>query len=59
MQTQAVESSNLPSVLMRLCKHGIKSSITYSYYYTIMSFYHIRSGEGAKYEAVIHCCVLV
>ena len=29
------------------------------YYSTIMSFYHIRSREGAKYEAVIHCSVLV
>ena len=25
------------------------------YYSTIMSFYHIRSKEQAKYEAVIHC----
>ena len=24
-----------------------------------MSFYHIRSREGPKYEAVIHCSVLV
>ena len=24
-----------------------------------MSFYHIRSREQAKYEAVIHCIVLV
>ena len=30
-----------------------------TYYSTIMSFYHIRSREGAKYEAVIHCSVLV
>ena len=29
------------------------------YYSTIMSFYHIRSKEQAKYEAVIHCSVLV
>ena len=29
------------------------------YYSTIMSFYHIRSREQAKYEAVIHCSVLV
>ena len=29
------------------------------YYSTIMSFYHTRSREGAKYEAVIHCSVLV
>ena len=29
------------------------------YYSTIMSFYHIRSRESAKYEAVIHCSVLV
>ena len=30
-----------------------------SYYSTIMSFYQIRSRERAKYEAVIHCSVLV
>ena len=30
-----------------------------NYYSTIMSFYHIRSREQAKYEAVIHCSVLV
>ena len=29
------------------------------YYSTIMSFYQIRSRERAKYEAVIHCSVLV
>ena len=29
------------------------------YYSTMMSFYHIRSREGAKYQAVIHCSVLV
>ena len=29
------------------------------YYSTIMSFYHVRSKEQAKYEAVIHRCVLV
>ena len=29
------------------------------YYSTIMSFYHIRSRERAKYEAVIHRSVLV
>ena len=29
------------------------------YYSTIMSFYHIRSREQAKYEAVIHRSVLV
>ena len=29
------------------------------YYSTIMSFYHIRSREQPKYEAVIHCSVLV
>ena len=29
------------------------------YYSTIMSFYHIRSREGTKYKAVIHCSVLV
>ena len=30
-----------------------------SYYSTIMSFYHIRLRERGKYEAVIHCSVLV
>ena len=30
-----------------------------SYYSIIMSFYHIRSREQAKYEAVIHCSGLV
>ena len=30
-----------------------------NYYSTIMSFYHIRSREQAKYEAVIHRSVLV
>ena len=30
-----------------------------NYYSTIMSFYHIRSRERAKYEAVIHRSVLV
>ena len=29
------------------------------YYSTIMSFYQIMSRERAKYEAVIHCSVLV
>ena len=29
------------------------------YYSTIMSFYYIRSRERAKYEAVLHCSVLV
>ena len=29
------------------------------YYSTIMSFYHIRLRERTKYEAVIHCSVLV
>ena len=32
---------------------------TVVYYSTIMSFYQIRSRERAKYEAVIHCSVLV
>ena len=32
---------------------------TDAYYSTIMSFYHIRSREQAKYEAVIHRSVLV
>ena len=31
----------------------------YYHYSTIMPFYHIRSREGAKYEAIIHCSVLV
>ena len=36
---------------------GVESN---SYYYsTIMSFYHIRSREQAKYEAVLHRSVLV
>ena len=42
--------------------HGTKKAIllnNYTYYSTIMSFYHIRSREQAKYEAVIHCSVLV
>ena len=34
-------------------------TIIVGYYSTIMSFYHIRSREQAKYEAVIHCSVLV
>ena len=29
------------------------------YYSTIISFYHIRSRERAKCEAVIHCSALV
>ena len=29
------------------------------YYFTNMSFYHIRSRKRAKYEAVIHCSVLL
>ena len=33
--------------------------ITGIYYSAMMSFYHIRSREGAKYQAVIHCSVLV
>ena len=28
-------------------------------YSAIVSFYHIRSREGAKYKAVIQCSVLV
>ena len=32
---------------------------TKAYYSTVMSFYHIRSRECTKYEAVIHCSVLV
>ena len=31
----------------------------YYYYFTIMSFSHIMSREGAKYEALIHGTVLV
>ena len=34
-------------------------SYNYHYYSTIMSFYQIRSRERTKYEAVIHCSVLV
>ena len=40
-------------------KSMIITVIKLHYYSTIMSFYHIRSREGAKYEAVIHCSVLV
>ena len=29
------------------------------YYSTIMSFYHIRSRERGKHEAIIHCSVVV
>ena len=36
-----------------------KQSSKRCYYSTIMSFYHIRSREGAKYEAVIHCLTVV
>ena len=42
-----------PSIFSRQVKAIV------SYYSTIMSFYHIRSREGAKYETVIHCSVLV
>ena len=37
----------------------MKEVIMRLYYSTIMSFYHIRSRERAKYEAVIHRSVLV
>ena len=36
-----------------------KQIVIYIYYSTIMSFYHIRSRERAKYEVVIYCSVLV
>ena len=39
--------------------NNMSSSIMHYYYSTIMSFYHIRSREQAKYEAVIHRSVLV
>ena len=35
------------------------ASLTYAYYSTIASFYHIWSRERAKYETVIHCSVPV
>ena len=36
-----------------------KECFRHIYYSTMMSFYHIRSREGAKYQAVIHCSVPV
>ena len=59
-------TSNCPRSC-NICEHGIYeiskafkvSRILLYYYSTIMSFYHIRSREQAKYEAVIHRSVLV
>ena len=42
-----------------IIKKVINIAITAIYYSTIVSFYHIRSREQAKYKAVIHCSVLV
>ena len=50
----SVQSSGQVVKWIRTCV-----SAKWLYYSTIMSFYHIRSRERAKYEAVIHCCVLV
>ena len=38
---------------------SLKIKNYYYYYFTIMSFSHIMSREGAKYEALIHGSVLV
>ena len=42
-----------------LCEVVAHEFIKWHYYSTIMSFYHIRSREQAKYEAVIDRSVLV
>ena len=42
-----------------LCEVVAHEFIKWHYYSTIMSFYHIRSREQAKYKAVIHRSVLV
>ena len=44
---------------MAMVSRNLQLEDTYNYYSTIMSFYHIRLRENAKYEAVIHCSVLV
>ena len=42
-----------------LCEVVAHEFIKWHYYSTIMSFYHIRSRQQAKYKAIIHRSVLV
>ena len=53
-----VKSTIFPATGARLSFYIIRAISHLIYHSTIMSFYHIRSRECAKYEAIIHCSVL-
>ena len=58
-QKDFVKSIWICILLFLFYSFGIETTNTFIYYSTIMSFYHIRSREQAKYEAVIRRSVLV
>ena len=57
--TQMIDGTEKPKIPSKFSKHAARynefGSNIIIYYFTITSFYHIRTGERAKYESVLHC----